>query len=393
MDLEHKLDILAPAAGYEACDTHSVAGRRYQSKKASWSNTPLGIEADAKGKARPVVRLLMSAECVHSCPYCPLQSGRDVPRATLTADEVAAAVMPQLRRHDAGLLLSTAVADSAEQSATGLVDSAVLLRTKHSYAGYLHLKLPPGVSHSLIEAAARVSDRLSLNIEVPSAAHQAAIDPSRDWQRDVIARLAWMRDFQQAGFLKAGIATQFVVGAAGEDDKSLLDTTAWLHSELGVRRVYYAAFQPIAGTPMADQRATPAVRGLRLTQADWLLRHYGFASSEIVAADQPLLSLHNDPKLDWALRTPEYFPLEINTAAPEQLLRIPGVGPLGVKRILRMRALGRLREPAHIAILGAASRRVVDFVLFDGRFYGTGHTMRQAHIASLRPVADQLRLW
>jgi predicted DNA-binding helix-hairpin-helix protein len=290
-------------------------------------------------------------------------------------------------------LLSTAVADSAEQAATGLVDSAVLLRTTHSYAGYLHLKLPPGVSHALIEAAARVSDRLSLNIEVPSAAHQAAIDPSRDWHRDVIARLAWMRDFQQAGFLKAGIATQFVVGAAGEDDKALLDATAWLHRELAVRRVYYAPFQPIAGTPMAEQRATPAVRGLRLTQADWLLRHYGFASDEIVGADQPLLSLSNDPKLDWALRHPEYFPIEINTAAPEQLLRIPGVGPLGVKRLMRMRTLGRLREPAHIAILGAASRRVVDFVLFDGVFFGTGHTMRQARIASLRPVADQLRLW
>ena len=106
-----------------------------------------------------------------------------------------------------------------------------------------------------------------------------------------------------------------------------------------------------------------------------------------------MLSLANDPKLAWALRHPEYFPIEINTAAPEQLLRIPGVGPLGVKRLMRMRTLGRLREPAHIAILGAASRRVVDFVLFDGVFFGTGHTMRQARIASLRPVADQLRLW
>ncbi len=393
MDLERKLDILAPAAGYEACDTHSVAGRRYQSKKAAWSNAPLGTEADAKGTPRPVLRLLMSAECIHDCPYCPLQRGRDVPRATLTPEEVATAVMPQLRRYDAGLLLSTAVADSAEQSASGLVDSAVLLRTTHAYKGYLHLKLPPGVSHALIEAAARVSDRLSLNIEVPSAAHQAAIDPSRDWQRDVIARLAWMRDFQQAGLLKAGIATQFVVGAAGEDDKALLDTTAWLHSELGVRRVYYAAFQPIAGTPMADQRATPAVRGLRLTQADWLLRHYGFTSGEIAGADNPLLSLHNDPKLAWALRNPQYFPVEINTAPPEQLLRIPGLGPLGVKRILRMRTLGKLREPGHISILGAASKRVADFVLFDGKFYGTGQTMRAARIAALRPLADQLSLW
>lgn len=393
MDLERKLDILAPAAGFEACDTHSVAGRKYTSKRATWSNTPLGLEADASGKNRPVVRLLMSAECVHDCPYCPLRAQQDVPRATLSPDEVANAVMPQLTRHDAGLLLSTAVVDSSEHAAGGLVDSAQLLRTKHGYTGYLHLKLPPGVSHALIEAAARLSDRLSLNIEVPSAAHQAAIDPTRDWQRDVVTRLGWMRDFHQAGLLKAGVATQFVVGAAGEHDRALLEATAWLHRDLAVRRVYYAAFKPVAGTPMAGQPATPDVRKLRLTQADWLLRHYGFASDEIVPTDSPLLPLGNDPKLAWALRNPQYFPIEINTAAPEQLLRIPGLGPLGVKRILRMRTLGTLRLPGDLAILGAAQQRVLDFALLDGRFYGNGITQRNARIAAQKPVVDQLTLW
>ena len=160
-----------------------------------------------------------------------------------------------------------------------------------------------------------------------------------------------------------------------------------------MRRVYYAAFKPVAGTPMAGQPATPDVRKLRLTQADWLLRHYGFASDEIVPTDSPLLPLGNDPKLAWALRNPQYFPIEINTAAPEQLLRIPGLGPLGVKRILRMRTLGTLRLPGDLAILGAAQQRVLDFALLDGRFYGNGITQRNARIAAQRPVVDQLTLW
>jgi len=392
MDLERKLDILAPAANYEACDTHAVAGRRYHAKRARWSDAPLGSEQDASGKRRPVLRLLTSASCVFKCPYCPLRSDNDVPRATLSPDEVAHAVAPQLNAHGAGLLLSSAVDGSPDSSAGSLVDSANLLRRTHDYRGYIHLKLPPGVSHAVVEAAARVADRLSLNIEVPSAAHQQRLDASRDWRRDVVARLAWMRDLARAGFLKAGIATQFVVGAAGESDAELLRATQWLHQELSVTRVYYGAFQPVAGTPMAHMPRTPLVRGQRLLQADWLLRHYGFGADELPFDDDDQLPLSHDPKLAWALQHPEFFPIEINTAAPEQLLRIPGLGPLSIKRIVRLRMVGRLREPAHLAVLGAAAQRVVDFVTFDGRFYGTGVQWRHARKVAARPVVEQLGL-
>jgi predicted DNA-binding helix-hairpin-helix protein len=256
----------------------------------------------------------------------------------------------------------------------------------------MHLKLPPGVSHAVVEAAARVADRLSLNIEVPSAAHQQRLDASRDWRRDVVARLGWMRDFYRAGLLKAGIATQFVVGAAGESDAELLRTTQWLHQELSVTRVYYGAFQPVVGTPMAHLPRTPLVRGQRLLQADWLLRHYGFGVDELPFDDANQLPLSHDPKLAWALQHPEFFPIEINNAAPEQLLRIPGIGPLSIKRIMRLRTAGRLREPVHLAVLGAAAQRVVDFVTFDGRFYGTGLQWRNARKVANRPVVEQLGL-
>jgi predicted DNA-binding helix-hairpin-helix protein len=267
------------------------------------------------------------------------------------------------------------------------------LRTRHDFRGYLHLKLPPGVSHATVEAAARIADRLSINIEVPSAARQAQLDATRDWRRDVIVRLRWMRDLQQAGLIRAGIATQFVVGVAGESDRELLTSTAWLRSELGVGRVYYGAFRATPGTPMANADTTPAKRTQRLLQADWLLRHYGFAVDEIVQVGREQLPLAYDPKLAWAMHHPEYFPVEINRASYDQLLRIPGMGPLGVKRVLRLRTIGTLREPAHIAVLGAAVTRICDFVTFDGRFFGTGHSLRKARRLAQQPIAEQLTLF
>ncbi len=393
MNLDQKLDILVPAAAYDACDTHAVAGRRYTSKRATWRDVPIGSETMADGKRRPVVQLLQSAECVYDCPYCPLRQGNDVPRATLTPDELAAVAAPQLKHHDAGLLLSSGVAGSPDAAAGALVDGAAILRRKHAFAGYLHLKLPPGVSHAVIEAAARVADRLSLNIEVPSAEHQATLDPQRDWRRDVVARLAWMRDFKQAGMLKAGIATQFVVGAAGESDRELIMATQWLHQELDVSRVYYAPLQPLAGTPFASHARTPQVRGQRLLQADWLLRHYRFGAAELAFDEQHNLALAHDPKLAWALHHPEYFPVELNTADYYQLLRVPGLGPLSAKRIMRLRTTGRLREPAHLVILGSAVVRIVDFVTFDGRFFGEGATLRKARRDAKKPIAEQLKLW
>lgn len=393
MDVDAKLDILAHAAGYEACDSRAVTGRRYQPRKARWSDTPLGAEADASGVRRPVLRLLMSAECIHDCPYCPLRAGNDVPRASLSAEEVAHTVAPHLVQANTGLLLSTAVTQSPDAAGTAIVDGAQILRTRHDYRGYLHLKLPPGVSRGVVEAAATVADRLSINIEVPSAERQARIDPQRDWRQDVIVRLRWMRDLQQAGRISAGIATQFVVGVAGESDRELLTTTAWLRNELAVGRVYYGAFRAAPGTPMANAASTPAKRTQRLLQADWLLRHYGFDVNELVHAGQEDLLLAYDPKLAWALQHPERFPIEINAASYDQLLRIPGMGPLGVKRVLRLRALGRLREPAHIAVLGAAVTRICDFVTFDGRFFGTGKTIHHARRLAQQPIAEQLTLF
>ncbi len=408
MNLDQKLDILAPAARFDACDAHSQGGRRYSPKKATWADGGVVTESGPDGRALPTFRVLMSNRCEWDCPYCPLRSGGAAPRATLSPEEVAQAFLPRVERGAAqGLFLSTGVDESATHAVSRMLDAVEHLRTTHSYHGYVHVKLLPGTPMHEVERASRLANRLSINLEAPSAARLALISPQRNWQRDLIERLVWMRDWQRASQvlptgrkqkredqrLPNGIATQFVVGAAGESDRELLDTAAWLYRDLELRRVYYGAFRPVEGTPFANREATPYVREQRLREADWLLRHYGFEQNELPYQADDHLPLHVDPKLAWALAHPERFPLELNRASEQELLRVPGLGPIGVRRILRLRREQRFRAIEHLKALGAAANRAADFVTLDGHFFGRNEAARIRHYTARGPIAEQLTLW
>jgi predicted DNA-binding helix-hairpin-helix protein len=394
MDLDDKLDILAPAARFDACDSYSQGGRRYTPKRAAWSSTGIVAEGGPDGKALPTFRVLMSSKCQWSCPYCPLRADNDTPRAALTPEELAKVFLPRYDRGAVqGLFLSTGVDGDANAATGQMLDGVEFLRERHGYSGYVHLKLLPGASRDAIERAARLSNRLSLNLEAPSAAHLARISPERDWAGDLIARLAWARDWQRAGLLSSGLATQFVVGASGESDRDLLLTTTWLYRELELRRVYFGAFRPARGTPLEDRTPTPFVREQRLKEADWLLRHYGFTPAELPYDTTGDLPLHIDPKLAWALAHPEHFPVELNTADQELLLRVPGLGPLSIRRLVRLRREHRFRDPAHLKGLGGAASRARDFVTLDGQFFGRDPAARTRHYAARGPIAEQLTLW
>ena len=349
MDLDQKLDILSPAARFDACDSFSQGGKRYTPKKAAWGDGAIAVEGGPDGRARPVFRTLMSSRCEWNCAYCPLRSGSDTPRAALAPEELARAFLPRVQKGLVqGLFLSTGVDGDARAATDRMLDGVEHLRRQHGYDGYVHIKLLPGASSDEVERAARLADRLSLNLEAPSAARLAQVSPQRDWAGDLIARLAWMRDWQRAGMLPSGLATQFVVGAAGESDRELLLTASWLYRDLELRRVYYGAFRPARGTPLEGQAPTPFVREQRLKEADWLLRHYGFGTAELPYDPRGDLPLHVDPKLAWALAHPERFPVELNTADQEDLLRVPGLGPLSIRRIVRLRRDHRFRDPAQL---------------------------------------------
>jgi predicted DNA-binding helix-hairpin-helix protein len=394
MDLEQKLDILSPAARFDACDSFSQGGKRYTPKKAAWNAGGIAAEGGPDGKVRPVFRTLMSSKCEWNCAYCPLRSGSDTPRAALAPEELARVFLPRYEKGAAqGLFLSTGVDGDAQQATSRMLDGVEHLRKQHSYTGYVHVKVLPGAERAEVERAARLADRLSLNLEAPSAARLARVSPERDWAGDLIARLAWMRDWQREGFVPSGLATQFVVGAAGESDRELLLTTSWLYRELELRRVYYGAFRPARGTPLEDQAPTPFVREQRLKEADWLLRHYGFATTELPYDARGDLPLHLDPKLAWALAHPERFPIELNSAGQEDLLRVPGLGPVSIRRILRLRRDHRFRDPAQLKGLGGAAARAQDFVTLDGRFFGRDEAARARHYAPKGPLVEQLTLW
>jgi len=394
MDLEQKLDILAPAARFDACDSFSQGGRRYTPKKAVWDHAGIATDGGPDGKARPVFRTLMSSKCQWNCAYCPLRSGNDTPRAALTPEELAKVFLPRYERGAVqGLFLSTGVDGDANGATAQMLDGVEHLRTHHQYSGYVHLKLLPGASISEVERAARLADRLSLNLEAPSQERLRRISPERDWASDLITRLAWARDWQRAGLIKSGLATQFVVGAAGESDRELLLTTAWLYRELDVRRVYFGAFRPAIGTPLAEQAPTPFVREQRLKEADWLLRNYDFTTAELPYDSSGDLPLHIDPKLAWALAHPERFPIELNTADEAELLRVPGLGPISIRRIVRLRREYRFRDPSHLKGLGGAAARAQDFVMFNGRFFGRDALARQRYYAPRGPLVEQLTLW
>jgi predicted DNA-binding helix-hairpin-helix protein len=394
MDLDAKLELLAPAARFDVCGTHATKGRRYTPAKAEWGAPGVATENDPAGKSRPVFRVLMSSRCQWNCAYCPLRSGSDTPRAALEPEELAKLFLPRFEAGAVqGLFLSTGVDSGLGTSLNRMLDGVELLRSRHEYKGYVHLKLLPGAAFGDVERAARLADRVSINLEAPGPEHLQRISPERSWHADLIERLGWLRDWQRSGLMPSGIATQFVVGAAGERDRDLLSTGAWLYRELGLRRVYFGAFRPAAGTPLEGAESTPQVRVRRLGEADWLLRNYGFGSAELpfdAAGDMPL---HLDPKLAWALAHPELFPIELNTAPAELLLRVPGLGPVSVKRILRLRSLNPFRDPAHLKALGGIAARAGDFVTLDGRFFGRTTAALARAYAPKGPIAEQLPLF
>jgi len=396
MELDDKLDLLADAARYDLCTSFAQGGRRFTPKRAAWA----APEADQPDRRpRPVFRVLMSSACTWNCAYCPLRAANDVPRAALSPEELVEAFLP---RYEAGavqgLFVSTSVDGDVGAAVGRMLDAVELLRTRYAYSGYVHVKLLPGAAYGDVERAARLADRLSLNLEAPSAEHLARISPERSWTYDLIQRLVWARDWQRGGgpgatpLLGSGLATQFVVGAAGERDSEVLGTGSWLYRELGMRRVYFGAFRPMAGTPLADGERTPQARVQRLQQADWMLRQYGFAHAELPFGQEGDLPLHLDPKLAWAIAHPERFPVELNTAAPEELLRVPGIGPVAVERILRLRQIGRFRDLGHLKSLGPQAGKAADFVTLDGAFFGRPRAALLRAYAP-RPIAEQLPLF
>ena len=351
-----KLAILADAAKYDAsCASSGAPKRDSRGGRGLGSTNGTGIchSYAPDGRCISLLKILLTNFCIFDCAYCINRRSSNVRRARFSVEEVVELTLQFYKRnYIEGLFLSSGIIRSADHTMEELVRVARSLREQHDFRGYIHLKTIPEASEELIAEAGRYADRLSINVELPTEAGLERLAPEkratsiRRTMAGLRLRIDEARSESKAPrFSPAGQSTQMIVGADAANDAAILDASAMLYASYGLRRVYYSAFSPIPdASPALPAKAPPLQREHRLYQADWMLRFYGFTAEEIMAgAGDGMLDLDIDPKLAWALRHRDRFPVDVNRAERELLLRVPGLGQRSVGRILAARRHRTLR--------------------------------------------------
>jgi len=346
MDLYQKISILGPSAKYDTCgpkdfgQTTDIPGV-YHAKVGG-------------GNICRLFKVLQTNSCVNNCKYCAFRCDRDTKRTAATPDEMAKAFdSAYSRRLVDGLFLSSGVVRSPDTTMARMIDTAQILRKKRHYRGYLHLKIMPGVSRSCIQESLKLANRISLNIESPTEEDLSILAPEKDLKKGFFYTLSLIKSeltkLRWSGKKVPSLTTQFVVGAGEEKDKDIIQRTHFLYKNFGFKRVFYSAFRPVPETPLAGKPAASLTREHRLYQADFLMRFYRFLPHEIPLDEGGFLSEVADPKMLWAQKHPELFPINLNTAGYWQLLKVPGIGPVSAKKILRIRSDTRIQDFSRLA--------------------------------------------
>ena len=419
MDLPQKLAVLADAAKYDASCASSGSTRRDSSDgRGLGSSDGSGIchSFTPDGRCVSLLKVLLTNYCSYDCLYCINRVSSNVPRARFTVDEVVQLTLDFYRRNlIEGLFLSSGIIRSADYTMEQVVEVARVLREEHLFRGYIHLKTIPDASPELLARAGRHADRLSINLELPTPEGLQKLAPEKNAPgiRRSMARMHWLIDESKAAartrapragaglapaaatpprFAPAGQSTQMIVGADATDDRTILATSSAMYASFGMKRVYYSAFSPIPDAAKAlPLKAPPLVREHRLYQADWLMRYYGFDADEIVASPDGLLALDVDPKLAWALAHRERFPVDLNRAPRELMLRVPGLGVTAVDRLLQSRRVRQLRLD-DLRRLRVPLRKLTPFVMVAD--HHPGRELDAASLAArLRPAPVQAGLF
>ena len=383
MDLLEKLTILTDAAKYDASCTSSGVSRGFQAGKIG--NTSSSVAGcchsfSADGRCISLLKVLMTNCCVYDCKYCVNRRSNDTRRAAFTPRELAELTIQFYRRnYIEGLFLSSSVLRDPDYTTQRMIEALRLLRQEYGFNGYIHAKAIPGASPELVRQLGFLADRLSVNIELPSQKGLAALAPDKT-KASILSPMRLIREQGQQNkeelvkyrhapaFAPAGQSTQLIVGATDDSDRHILHLTESLYSRYRLKRVFYSAYVPVVENPLLPALHTkpPLLREHRLYQADWLLRFYGFRAEELLDASHPNFDPMLDPKCYWAITHPEQFPVEIMSADLDRLLRVPGIGPTGARRILSARRTGLLRfEDLHK--MGIVLKRAQFFILCGGR--------------------------
>ena len=409
MDVLEKLTILTDAAKYDAACTSSGGDRA--PKRGFLGNTSASVAGcchsfSADGRCISLLKVLLTNRCVYDCKYCVNRRSNDTPRAAFTPEALADLTIQFYRRnYIEGLFLSSGVFRNPDYTTELMIRTLALLRETYRFNGYIHAKAIPGTSPELVERLGFLADRLSVNIELPSEAglrslapdktKGAILTPMRQIQvRNRQSREELVKYRHAPKFAPAGQSTQLIVGATADTDLHILRLTQGLYDRYQLKRVFYSAYVPVVEHALLPARDVkpPLLREHRLYQADWLLRFYGFRAEELLDEDHPAFDTRVDPKCSWALAHLDFFPVEVNRADRESLLRVPGVGVLSARRILAARRAG----PLHIEDLkklGVVMKRAQYFLTASGRMAEglrfTPDSLLRSLIAAERPLLPQ----
>lgn len=394
----NKLKILAESAKYDV--SCSSSGTTRKNKAGGLGNTVGGMgichSFTADGRCVSLLKIMLTNFCMYDCAYCINRRSNDIPRATFSVDELVNLTIEFYRRnYIEGLFLSSGVINNPDYTMERMVRVIKNLRLVHRFNGYIHMKSIPGASQELVNEAGLYADRMSVNLEIPKEEnlkllapekdHISVFQPMRYIQQGMLQSLEDKKKFRSTpNFVPAGQSTQMIVGATSESDKDILGISSLLYKRPSMRRVYYSAFIPVNGY---DKRLpvvahAPLVRENRLYQADWLIRFYNFRADEIVDDSYPNLDLELDPKLAWALRHPEAFPIDINKADYELILRVPGIGVKSAKLIVASRRFGRLGS-YQLKKMGIVMKKAQYFITCNEL---TSHTIQEVKPEHLRKL-------
>ena len=409
--IEEKLRILSDAAKYDVSCSSSGSSRKN-------TNNGLGNAAvngichswSADGRCISLLKILMTNYCIYDCKYCINRKDNDIERAILTPDEIVKLTINFYKRnYIEGLFLSSGIIKSADYTMELMIAVAKKLRLEEKFNGYIHMKVIPGASRQLINEIGLYVDRVSVNIEFAEnsalkllAPDKKPIDISTSMgliRKNMLENAEDKKLFKSTpSFVPAGQTTQMIIGASGESDYSILTRSENLYKNFDLKRVYYSGYVPVNKSEIlvSTQQAVPMIREHRLYQADWLLRFYNFRADEILNEKDPFVDPLLDPKTNWAIKNPHFFPIEINKATYKELLRVPGIGVTSAKRIVMTRKYSTIRYE-HLKKLGIVIKRAKYFIVVNGEFLGfkkeNPELLRNALMEKEKMVTEQLRLF
>ena len=409
--IEEKLRILSDAAKYDVSCSSSGSSRKN-------SNNGLGNAAingichswSADGRCISLLKILMTNYCIYDCKYCINRKDNDIERAILTTDEIVKLTINFYRRnYIEGLFLSSGIIKSADYTMELMIAVAKKLRLEEKFNGYIHMKVIPGASRQLINEIGLYVDRVSVNIEFAENTALKLLAPDKKptdistsmglIHKNMIENAEDKKLFKSTpSFIPAGQTTQMIIGASGESDYSILTRSENLYKNFDLKRVYYSGYVPVNKSEIlvSTEQAVPMIREHRLYQADWLLRFYEFKANEILDEKDPFVDPLLDPKTNWAIKNPHFFPIEINKATYRELLRVPGIGVTSAKRIVMTRKYSTIRYE-HLKKLGIVIKRAKYFITVNGEFLGfkkeNPELIRNALMEKEKMLAEQLKLF